>query len=207
MVVGEMMSETPDTLPADPDSEEEYPRPKPGIFNFTREDLRSNRAGYISQRQRDWLNRIAGGMVRSSRSNAIIALGFVFLGLILILFLYVQNESSRAALFSSSLNLLLVAGAVALVLVILVMAMVLTRRRSSALAEARLQKAEGVVRLDQSFSPGSAVTSYYVFVGNQRFAFSEDMSSIFPEGRNLRVFFIQSGPMQMILSLERMRAG
>ena len=200
------MSEARETLPADPDSEEDLPRPKPGIFEFTREDLKSNRAGYISRRQREWLDRIAGGMVRSSRSNAIIALGFVFLGLILILFLYMQNESSRAALFSSSLNLLLVAGAVALVLIILVLAMVLTRRRSSELAAARLQKTEGVVRLEQSLSPGSAITSYYVFVGEKRFAFSEDMSSVFTEGRNFRVFFIQSGPMQMILSLERMRA-
>ena len=62
------------------------------------------------------------------------------------------------------------------------------------------------MRLEQSLSPGSAITSYYVFVGEKRFAFSEDMSSVFTEGRNFRVFFIQSGPMQMILSLERMRA-
>jgi len=200
------MSEVPETLPADPESEEELPRPKPGIFDFKREDLRSNRAGYLSRRQRDWLNRIAGGMVRSSRSNAIIALGFVFFGLLLILFLYTQNDSSRAALSSSLLNLLLVGGAVVLVLIILVFAMVLTRRRSSALAQAQLQKAEGVVRLEQSPSSGSAITSYYVFVGNQRFAFSEDMSSVFAEGHNFRVFFIQSGPMQMILSFERLRA-
>jgi hypothetical protein len=206
MVVGEMMREAPDTVPAGPDSEEEYPKPKPGVFAFNREDLRSNRAGYISRRQREWLNQIAGGMVRSSGSNAIIALGFVFLGLILILFLYMQNESSRAALFSSSLNLLMVAGAVVLVLIILILALVLTRRRSSALVEAQLQKAEGVVRLEQSFSPGSSITSYYVFVGRQRFAFSEDMSSVFGEGTNFRVFFIQSGAMQMILSLERLRA-
>jgi lysylphosphatidylglycerol synthetase-like protein (DUF2156 family) len=205
MVVGEKMTEGPDTLPADPDSEDEYPKPKAGIFDFTREDLRSNRAGYISHRQREWLGQIASGMVRSSRSNAVIALGFVLFGLILILFLYMQNEGSRAALFSSSLNLLLVAGAVVLVLVILVLAMVLTRRRSSELAAAHLQKAEGVVRLEQSFSPGSSITSYHVFVGEQRFAFSEDMSSVFTEGRKCRVFFIQSGPMQMILSLEQLR--
>jgi lysylphosphatidylglycerol synthetase-like protein (DUF2156 family) len=206
MVVGEMMTEAPDTQPADPDPQEKYPRPKPGIFDFTREDLRSNRAGYVSQRQREWLNRVAGGMVRSSRSNALIALGFVFFGLVLILFLYMQNESSRAALSSSLLNVLLVAGAVVVVLVILVLAMVLTGRRSSALAQAHLQKAEGIVRLDQSFSPGSAITSYYVYVGDQRFAFSEDMSTVFTEGQNCRVYFIQSGPMQMILSFERMRA-
>ncbi|MFN2121560.1 MAG: hypothetical protein ACK2T0_14325 [Anaerolineales bacterium] len=200
-----MMSEAPDSLPADSNLDETFPRSKPGIFDFTPEDLRSNRAGYVSQRQREWLNQIAGGMVRSSRSNAIIALGFVFLGLALILILYMQNESSRAALLSSSLNLLLVAGAVGLVLIILVLAMVLTRRRSSAVAEAHLQKAEGVVRLEQSLSPGSSITSYYVFVGKQRFAFSEDMSSVFPEGRNFRVYFIESGPMQLILSLEQLR--
>jgi len=206
MVIGEIMSESSDSLPTDPGSEEEYPRPKPGIFEFTREDLKSNRAGYISRRQREWLNQMAGGMVRSSRSNAVIGLGFVLFGLVLILFLYMQNESSRAALFSSALNLLLLAGAVVVVLIILALAMVLTRRRSSALAEAHLEKAEGTVRLDEAFSPGSAITSYYVFVGKQRFAFSEDMSSVFPEGRNFRVFFVQSGPMQMILSLEQLRA-
>ena len=206
MVVGEMMSEAPDSLPADSNLDETFPRSKPGIFDFTREDLRSNRAGYVTQRQREWLNQIAGGMVRSSRSNAIIALGFVFLGLALILILYMQNESSRAALLSSMLNLLLVGGAVVLVLIILVFAIVLTGRRSSALAQAQLQKAEGVVRLEQSSSSGSAITSYYVFVGSRRFAFSEDMSSVFSEGSNFRVFFIESGPMQMILSLEKLRA-
>jgi uncharacterized membrane protein (UPF0136 family) len=199
------MNETSDTHGSAEGSSEEFPHPNLSIFDFTPEDLQANRHGYISQRQREALLRTAGGIVRASRSNSRIALIFVFFGLALILALYLQNEGSRAALFASPLNLVMLAGAIAMVMLILAFAMGLTRRQTTALAAAQLQKAEGVIRLEQSYSPESAITSYYVFVGDQRFAFSEDMSSVFAEGRNYRVYFVHSGPYRLILSLEKMR--
>ena len=205
MVVGDKMNETPDANPGREGPSEDLPRPNLSIFDFTPEDLQANRHGYISQRQRENLERTAGGIVRASRSNSRIALIFVFFGLALILTLYLQNASSQAALFSNPLNLVMLAGAIALVMLILGFATSLTRRQSTALAAAQLQKAEGVVRMEQSFSPESAITSYYVFVGDQKFAFSEDMSGTFTEGRNYRVYFVHSGPYRLILSLEKLR--
>jgi uncharacterized membrane protein (UPF0136 family) len=199
------MNQISNTQPTPEGSAEEFPHPNLSIFDFTPEDLQANRNGYISRRQRENLQRTAGGIVRTSRSNSRIALIFVFFGLALILAMYLQNESSRAALFSSPLNLAMLAGAIVLVMLILAFAMGLTRRQTTALAAAQLQKAEGAIRLQQSFSPESAITSYYVFVGDQRFAFSEDMSSTFSEGRNYRVYFVHSGPYRLILSLEKLR--
>ena len=205
MVIGRRMNETSDPNPDPERSSEEFARPNLSIFDFTPEDLQSNRRGFISQRQRENLQRTAGGIVRASRSNSGIALIFVFFGLALILAMFLQNESSRAALFSNPLNLVMLAGGIALVMLILAFAMGLTRRQTTALAAAELKKAEGIVRLEQSYSPESAITSYYVFVGNQKFAFSEDMSATFTEGRNYRVYFVHSGPYRLILSLEKLR--
>jgi uncharacterized membrane protein (UPF0136 family) len=199
------MNETSDAKAGLPDSTEELPRPNLSIFDFTPEDLQANRHGYISPRQRQTLQRTAGGIVRASRSNSTIALVFVFFGLILIVAMYLQNESTRAALFSSPLNLVLLAGAVLLVMIILGFAVFLTRRQTTALAAAQLQKAEGAVHLEESYAPESAITSYRVYVGNERFAFSEDMSGIFTEGKNYRVYFVHSGPYHLILSLEKLR--
>jgi hypothetical protein len=199
------MNETSGTPPGGPDPSAEFPTPNLSIFDFTPEDLKLNRGGYISQRQRAWLQRTAGGIVRFSRSSAVIGLGFLLFGLCLILALYLQNERTRAALFSSPLNLLMLAGAALLVLVIVILALYLTRRQTSGLAEARLLTAQGAIRLEESFSPGSAITSYRVFVGQERFSFSEDMSRIFHAGKNYRVYFVHSGPYQIILSLEELR--
>jgi hypothetical protein len=200
------MNEASGTPPGGSDSSAEFPTPNLSVFDFTPEDLKMNRGGYISPRQRAWLQRTAGGIVRVSRSSAVIGLSFFLFGLCLILALYLQNESTRAALLSSPLNLLMLAVAAVLVLVIVVLALYLTRRQTSALAEARLLTAQGPIRLEESFSPGSAITSYRVFVGEQRFAFSDDMSSIFHEGKNYRVYFVHSGPYQIILSLEELRS-
>ncbi len=199
------MNDASGTVSESGNESEEFRTSSLSLFDFTPEDLRLNRGGYLSQRQRSRLQSTAGGIVKVSRSGAVIALVFVLFGLCMILAMYLQNASTRAALFSSPLNLLMLAGAVLLVLVIVVVALYWTRRQTSNLAQARLEAAEGPVRLEQSFSVESGLTSHYVFVGNQRFAFAEDMSGIFHEGKNYRVYYVKSGPYQMIMSLEETR--
>jgi hypothetical protein len=206
MVIGAEMNETPGTIPGDAGASDEHPTPNLSPFDFTPEDLRLNRGGYLSQRQRGRLQSTAGGIVKVSRSGAVVALVFVLFGVCMILAMYLQNESTRAALFSSPLNLLMLAGAMLLVLVIVVLAVYWTRRQTSALAQARLQTAQGPVRLEESFSAETGITGYYVFVGNQRFAFAEDMSGIFQQGKSYRVYYVHSGPYQIIMSLEETRS-
>jgi hypothetical protein len=55
------------------------------IFEFTPEDLRSNRNGFISPGQNAWLQSVAAGTRRSARSGVWIAVGFLFFGLCLVL--------------------------------------------------------------------------------------------------------------------------
>jgi hypothetical protein len=177
----------------------------PGVFDFREDDLRLNRQGYMSQRQRAWLQGTGRGMLRFSRSSATIALGFVLLGGCIILALYLQNEGSRRALFSSPLNLLMLAGALLVALAAIVLSVWLARRSSSALANARLEKVEGLARLDEDYSPGSALTSYHVFIGNHKFSFGEDMSDVFKAGGHYRLYYCKSGPSQIILSFEQLK--
>ena len=75
------------------------------VFDFTEEELKLNQRGRVSARQRDWLNMTARGIRSLSGMNAVIAVGFVFLGLCITLGLYLQNEDTRAALFANPLNL------------------------------------------------------------------------------------------------------
>jgi hypothetical protein len=185
-----------------PDASEEYPTPNPGIFDFTPEDLRANQHGFISERQRAYLQSTARGIRSFSWSSVTIALGFLLFGMCLILALFVQNEDSRAALFSSPLNLFMLAGAAIFVVALLALSVFLARRQAAALVQARLQSAQGELRLDEDFSPNSGITSYQVFVGPQKFSFSEDMSRVFQQGRKYRVFFCKSGVYQLVLSLE-----
>ncbi len=199
------MNESPGTVLVSSDAAKEFDAPNSSLLDFTPEDLQLNRRGYLSQRQRARLQSTAGGIVKVSRSGAVVALVFVLFGLGMILAMYLQNASTRAALLSSPLNLLMLAGAVLLVLVIVVFALYWTRRQTSALAQAQLQMAQGPVRPGESFSVESAITSHYVLVGKQRFAFAENMSSIFHEGRNYRVYYVKSGPYQIIMSLEETR--
>lgn len=177
----------------------------PGVFEFKEEDLRLNRRGYMSPRQRAWLQGTGQGLLRFSRGSASIALGFVALGSCMILALYLQNESSRQALFSNPLNLLLLAAAVLVALGAVVLSVFLARRSSNALTNATLQRVEGVVRLDEDYSPTSALTAYHVLIGEHKFSFGEKMNDLFHAGGSYRVYYCKTGATQIILSFEQLK--
>lgn len=174
------------------------------IFDFTPTDLKSNQQGFISERQRAHLQGMAAGIRRFSWSSIPIVLGFLLFGMCLILAMFMQNASSRAALFSSPLNLFLLAATAVVVLVLLALSIVLARRQAASLAAARLQSVQGEIRLEEYFSPNSAITSYRVYVGGHRFSFSEDMSQVFRDGGKYRVYYCKSGVYEPILSMEEL---
>lgn len=76
------------------------------LFDFTEQELKLNKRGQVSPRQREWLNMTARGIRSSSWTSVYVTVGFMFLGLCILLALYLQNEDSRAALFTNPLNLL-----------------------------------------------------------------------------------------------------
>ena len=172
------------------------------LFDFTEEDLKLNKRGQVSPRQREWLNMTARGIRSSSWTSVYVTVSFLFLGLFIILALYLQNEDSRAALFSNPLNLLVFPATMLAVAAILAFSIWLARRISQRLMNAQIQSAQGKVRLDEESGEGG--TTYYVFVGKKKFAFGEDMSSTFKEGEKYMVYYCRAGVFEMVLSMERM---
>ena len=170
------------------------------LFDFTEEDLKLNKRGQVSARQREWLNMTARGIRSSSWTSVYVTVGFLFLGLCIILALYMQNEDSRAALFSNPLNLLVFPATIIAVAAILAFSIWLARRISQRLMNAHIQTAQGKVRLDEESGEGG--TTYYVFVGKKKFAFGEDMSRVFSEGERYKVYYCKAGVFEMVLSLE-----
>lgn len=146
----------------------------------------------------------ARGIRSFSWKNALIAVGFLFLGLCIILALFLQNESTRAALFSSPINLIVLPVTVFIVATILALSIFLAQRNANRLENSILLSAEGKVRFDEESGGESGFTSYYVFVGKKKFAFSEDMSRVFKEGEKYKVYYCKSGVYEPVLSLERL---
>lgn len=171
------------------------------LFDFNEEELNLNRQGKVSPRQREWLNNTARGIRSLSGMNVTIAIGFLFFGLCLILGLYLQNEDTRAALFANPLNLLVFPATILIVTIILTLSILYMRRLANRLAGAKVQTAQGKIRLDEEHSEGG--TAYYVFVGKKKFAFGEDMSRVFREGEKYKVYYCKSGVYEMVLSLEK----
>jgi hypothetical protein len=184
------------------ESGEDY---KPGslaIFEFTPEDLRANRSGRLTDQQRGWLQSTARGITSCSMSSAVVALVFVLIGLSLTLGLYLSNESSRRALFSSPMNILGLAAGGVIGVAAIGGSVLLSRRQASAVARSGLKVVHGTVRLAQDYSSGSGITSYHVFVGREKFSFTDDMSSVFHEGGAYTLYFCHSGPYKLIMSYE-----
>ena len=171
------------------------------LFDFTEEELKLNKRGHVSARQRQWLNMTARGIRSLSGMNVTIAIGFLFFGLCLILGLFMQNEDTRAALFANPLNLLVFPATILAVAVILTLSILYMRRLANRLAGAQVQTAQGKIRLAEENGEGG--TAYYVFVGKKKFAFGEDMSRTFKEGEKYKVYYCKSGVYEMVLSLER----
>ena len=174
------------------------------IYEFTEEDLKLNKRGFLTQGQREYLKMIGEGGVRVQRWNIKIAVGFMFLGLCITLGLYLQNEDSRAALFANPLNLLVFPATIIAVSLILAFSIWLARRISDRLANAQLQVAEGKIRLDQEYSSNAGFASYYVYVGRKKFGFTEDMSHIFKEGEKYRVYYCKASAYELIMSYENL---
>jgi len=173
------------------------------IFEFTPEDLKANQGGYLTDKQRGWLQGTARGITSCSMASAPIALGFVLLGLGITLALYLSNEDSRRALFSSPMNLLGLAAAG-----VIGVARGGVFDRASAQAGCRREAGAAPARTGQGparsglFSP-QRPHHISCLRGDHRFSFGDDMSSVFREGHSYNVYYCQSGPYQLIMSLRR----
>lgn len=188
------------------ESGEEHKTGSLAIFEFTPENLRANQHGYLTDKQRGLLRSTARGITSCSMASAPIALGFVFLGLTITLGLHLSNEDSRAALFSNPTNLLGLAAAGLIGAAAVGLSGFLARQQAARVARAQLRRAQGRVRLNSDYSSGTSMTTYHAYVGEHKFSFGDDMSSVFREGDYYNVYFCQAGPYQLIMSYERVAA-
>jgi hypothetical protein len=95
------------------------------FYEFTEEDLKSNRNGFITPRQKEWVKGFAKGISGMQRGNAKIAIIFPFIGLCLILGMNLSNERARAAFLSDPTYLIVLLLVVPLWLVFLPSAFIL----------------------------------------------------------------------------------
>lgn len=171
------------------------------FYEFTEDDLKSNRNGFITPRQREWVKGFAKGISRSQRGTAKFAIIFPFIGLCLILGMSFSNESARAALLSDPMNLIVLVLVVPLVIGIFLLSIFFADRRAARLSEAELKKAEGTVKLDEEHS--RVGPTYFVRVGKTEFKFGEDVSEYFAAGGTYRIFYCETSMLKLILSYEK----
>ena len=176
------------------------------MFEFNEDDLKSNRSGKLSPRQREWLKGIGSGGVRVQRGNVWIAVGFMLLGLCIILGLFLSNEDSRAALFSNPANLLAFPIIVLVVLGVFIFSILLARWNADKLNNAVLSSVSGSVRCDYDSSGKSGITTYFVIVGKKKFKFAEDRSQTFREGEKYKFYYCKAGMYEFVMSYEREQA-
>jgi hypothetical protein len=182
---------------------DEYKPGSLGIFEFTAEDLKANQRGYLTDSQRGWLQSTARGITGCSMASTPIALGFLLVGLALTLGMYLSNARSRAALFSNPVNLLALAAAGVIGGAPIGLSVFMAQRQAAGVERAALKMTQGQVRLDTDFSSSTSMT-HHVHVGEHTFSFGDDMSDVFREGSQYRVYYCKSGPYQLVMSFERL---
>lgn len=134
------------------------------LFEFSEEDIQTNRSGRVSAAQKKWLAGMGQGVWRMSKFNAWIGLGFLLFGSCLIFGLWMSNEDSRRAFFSNPVNLFVLAVTTGVVIGILGVSLFFAGRLANRLSPP-LQATEGWVRVEEA-SAGNAGGPYYqVYVG------------------------------------------
>jgi hypothetical protein len=171
-------------------------------FEFTEEDLKSNKRGFLSASQKAMLKGYAEGMRRTQRGGLWVVIFFLFLGLCIILGMSLSNESTRRALFSSPFNLIALAMTVPVVLGIFGLSIWAAYRRADRLANAELKSVEGIARLDETHD-SDVGSAYYVIVNKVKLPIPEESSgSIFQGGKKYRIFYCEVSMLKFILSFE-----
>ncbi len=173
-------------------------------FDFTEEELKLNRNGVLSQKQKQRMVAMAHGIRSSSKSGVWIILGFMFLGLCIMLAMFLQTMDSRTLQTLVPQMLGGLCFTVFAVLAMIALSLFVSSRQAAKLEAAQALSVEGVVWHDSSYSQQGGFTSYYVYFGKKRFAYADDMSHVFPEGAKFRVYYCKAGVVEFILSHEKL---
>ena len=172
-------------------------------FDFTEDELQSNKKGILSQRQKGVLKATSDSMRSSWKSGIWVILFFLILGTCIMAALFTQGLNAQNI---KALGPQMVVGlcfAVFAVFVITALSIFMSYRRAAKLESAPLLTAEGVISHNRDYSPNSGVTSHYVYFGKKRFSFPDGMSRVFPKGTKFRIYYCKVGQIELIMSFER----
>ncbi len=172
-------------------------------YEFTEEDLRSNKNGFLSPRQKQQMDAMAGSIRSSAKSGVWVILGFMFLGLCIMLVLFLQTLDAQRLKTLGPQMAVGLCFTVFAVLGMIALSLFLSRRQADKLKSVQVLSVEGVVRHDSEYSTQSAFRSYYVYFGKKRFAHADDVSQVFPAGAKYRVYYCKAGTLEFILSFEK----
>ena len=171
------------------------------FYEFTEEELRSNQRGFISPKQKEFLNRYGKSLIQSHRSGWPVIIFFMVLGGGIILGMNLSNESTRRALFADPINLVILCASIPTILGVYGLGAFWARRTASRFREPDLRVAEGAIRWDDEYSDSVGQT-YFLYVGKTEFKFAEDLSYTFPIGKRARIFYCEGSQIKLILSHE-----
>jgi hypothetical protein len=170
------------------------------FYEFTEEDLASNRRGFITPRQKEWINGVARGYQSAQKSMLPVMGFFILLGGGITFGMIFANESMRNAFLSQPINLAAVCASATLLAAIILGSQFFGRRNAQKLRKADLKLAEGVIEWDEESSDTGS--TYLLYVGETEFKFGEDLSRLFPKGKPGRVFYCENSFVKLILSHE-----
>jgi hypothetical protein len=171
-------------------------------FEFTEDDLNSNKRGFISASQKKIIKNYADGIRKSQQGGWKFVVFFLFLGLCMILGMMLSSESYRALLFSDPTILIVLALTVPVVLGIFALSIYAANRRADRFLNSELKKVEGAIRLDETHS-SEVGSAYYVIIGKVKFPFPEPIAGTFLEGDVYRIFYCETTALRYILSFEK----
>jgi hypothetical protein len=173
-------------------------------FDFTEEELKSNKKGVLSPRQKQVLKSMSHGIRASWKSGVWVILFFLVLGLCITLAVFLQGMDARSLRTLAPQMVIGLCFTVFAVFVITALSVFFSRRQAAKLEVAPLLSAEGIIRHDSSYSEQSGFTSYYVYFGKKRFSFPDDMSHVLLEGAKFRIYYCKVGQIELIMSFERL---
>ncbi len=172
-------------------------------FDFTEEELKLNKNGILSPKQKGMIKAMAHSIRSSSKSGVWLVLGFMVLGLSIIIPLNLQGLNERTM---PTLGPQLAVGlcfTIFSILAVIVFMLFNSRRQAAKWEVAPVLSAEGIISHDSDYAPSAGFRSYYVYFGKKRFSFPNEMNRTFPEGSTFRIYYCKVGQIELIMSFER----
>ncbi len=171
------------------------------IYEFTEEELNTNKRGLFSPGQRKMIEGLASGYGSMQWGNLKIAVVFLFIVFSVMTVITLQNEGMKTAILADPVFLIVLASGIFFLFGIFAFSIVLANWNGSKLKNARLLTDEGIVELDVVRSKYG--TTYYLILGKIKFAFARDISRFFRDGEGYRVYYCETASLKLVMSYER----